>query len=326
MPISIDGADINDCTIDGQQVQEITIDGEVAWSSGPNIYTGSFDGTLRKWNSNGDQIWSRSFPASPRKVVVDRDGYIYVAVSDDGRVYILNPNGSQDWSYSTEEDPRSIAVHKNGYVYTADDSSFLSGNNLYKLNASNGSLIWDVNHRTPSLAYTSVDIYNNIYTRTTGNNVRKLNSSGDELWVYEHPNNARTIRPTSYGDFVFVCGENPHITRLNSSGGSPSTRDVGFSWGQVGSSAVDYKYLYVVKSTDNELYKLSFSLSLQWTYSGVTNRAVDVDRDGYVYASNGDNLEKISPDGNHVQTFTGHTDTVVSVAVDPGTWNAGHWD
>jgi len=326
MPISIDGTDINDCTIDGQQVQEITIDGAVAWSSGPNIYTGSFDGTVRKWNSDGDQIWSYSFPESPREVVVDRDGYVYVAVTSNGRVYRLTPNGNHDWTYSTEEDPKSIAVHKDGYVYTIDDSGFLSGNNLYKLNASDGSLIWDVNHSTPALAYLSVDIYNNIYTTGNGNILRKFNSSGNELWTYEHPNTARTIRPTRNGDFVFVCGHNPHITRLNSSGGSPNTRNVGFSWGQIGSSAVDDKYLYVVKSTDGDLYKVSFGLSLQWTYSGVTSSAVDVDQDGYVYASNGDNLVKVSPDGNLVQTFTGHTDTVVAVAVDPGTWNAGHWD
>ena len=65
--------------------------------------------------------------------------------------------------------------------------------------------------------------------------------------------------------------------------------------------------------------KISPSGSKVWEFTGHTNSvySVAVDDQGNVYSGGGDNkVMKISPSGSKVWEFTGHTNSINSVAVD----------
>ena len=73
-------------------------------------------------------------------------------------------------------------------------------------------------------------------------------------------------------------------------------------------------------SYDNTVRKISPSGSQVWSYTGHTNfvLAVAVDPSGDVYSVSYDNtVHKISPSGTQVWSYTGHTSVVNAVAVDP---------
>ena len=86
-------------------------------------------------------------------------------------------------------------------------------------------------------------------------------------------------------------------------------------------------YLYS-GSADNTVRKISPDGDEVWSFTGHTDTvwAVAVDAAGYLYSGSVDNtLRKITPDGDEVWSFTGHTATVLTVAVDPGLYGAGFW-
>ena len=73
-------------------------------------------------------------------------------------------------------------------------------------------------------------------------------------------------------------------------------------------------------SADETVRKVNFGTSELWSFTGHTDtvRDVAVDPDGNVYTdSSDDSVRKIDSSGVEVWSFTGHTDRVSAVAVDP---------
>ena len=76
---------------------------------------------------------------------------------------------------------------------------------------------------------------------------------------------------------------------------------------------------------DDTVRKIDFGTTELWSFTGHTNNVVGVavDPDGNVYSASDDGtVRKIDPDGTEVWSFTGHTSSVVGVAVDPGIYGA----
>ena len=70
-------------------------------ATGNNVYTGSQDGTVRKLNSNGNEIWSFTghTGSSVFDVAVDSLGNVYTG-STDNTVRKIDSNGNQIWSFT----------------------------------------------------------------------------------------------------------------------------------------------------------------------------------------------------------------------------------
>ena len=84
------------------------------------------------------------------------------------------------------------------------------------------------------------------------------------------------------------------------------------------------RYVYAV-ALDDEVHKVTSSGNEEWVYTGHSDSVfgVAVDPDGYVYSgSMDDEVHKITPTGNEEWVYTGHSDDVYGVAVDPGTYGA----
>ena len=78
-------------------------------------------------------------------------------------------------------------------------------------------------------------------------------------------------------------------------------------------------------SDDETVRKIDFGTTQLWSFTGHTDRvsAVAVDPDGNVYTGSSDEtVRKIDSSGAQVWSFTGHTATVYAVAVDPGIYGA----
>jgi len=106
MPISIDGADINDCTIDGQEVQEITIDGAVAWERAYIINHGYY--------SDGDDFRDYWFSGSSGSVTWDSS---YMQVNNTGHYALASARTNQELMVNaTNNNQLQVRIYKSSRV------------------------------------------------------------------------------------------------------------------------------------------------------------------------------------------------------------------
>jgi outer membrane protein assembly factor BamB len=145
-------------------------------------------------------------------ISVGADGTLYVAGSENKKIYALNPNGTLKWEFATDGNAQSVpAVDNKGYIHFGDDSGYYyiledkttSAEQLYKATLSNSSVtatrIWS----SPVLAgdgsiyfttKTETDIYlfkievegvtgpANSYWAMKGGNAQRTGLQRDRLW------------------------------------------------------------------------------------------------------------------------------------------------
>ena len=296
------------------------------------VYTASSDDEAHKLTPEGEEVWRYTgHSSSVNGVAVDSDGYVYTA-SGDGEFHKLTPEGEEMWSYLPEPypDPASdVAVDSDGHVYTA------SGSNASKLTPE-GETMWTYMEYVTAVYAVAVDANGHVYT-ASGSNASKLTPEGEEVWRYIH---SYGIGASSVYDiavdadgYVYIASSDGEALKLTPEG-EEIWRYTGHS-GSVNGIAVDADGYVYTASYDSQVHKLTPEGEEMWRYThsyGIEPPSVDdvaVDADGYVYTASYDSgtpsvpgqdfeIHKLTPGGEKVWHYTGHSYRMNGVAVFPG--------
>ena len=177
------------------------------------VASASNDNTVRKIDSNGNQIWSfTGHTDAVRGVAVDSNGNVYSA-SNDSTVRKLDSNGNQIWSFTGHTNSvKSVALDSNGNVYSA------SRDNTVRKIDSNGNQIWSFTGHTDRVLGVAVDSNGNVYSASRDNTVRKIDSSGNQVWSFTgHTNSVRGVAVDSNGN-VYSASDDNTVRKIDSNG------------------------------------------------------------------------------------------------------------
>ncbi|HTY74638.1 MAG TPA: PQQ-binding-like beta-propeller repeat protein [Candidatus Nanoarchaeia archaeon] len=178
------------------------------------VYVGSWDGYIYALNAfDGSKIW-RFTTLSPQgeSSPAVANGVVYVASETD--VYAINAvTGLEIWQFPTSSVECSPTV-VNGVVYIGSFYGF-----VYALNASNGSLIWDV--QTGGAVSSAPAVVNGIvYTGSKNGYLYALNAStGSEQWSYDTKGPIYSSPAVNNG-IVYVGSESGSLFALNANNGA----------------------------------------------------------------------------------------------------------
>lgn len=151
-----------------------------------DIYIITKNNNLKKINSNGQQIWTRSFESEFSYITVNTQGNVYYY--KDNILKKLNSDGKEAWSLNINESQTF------GSLLCDDENIYYSYSNanrdkiLKKLD-SNGKEIWSLNLPCNSIKCLNVDSKGNIYcekvvNETHGYKVNKISPIGKEIWEF----------------------------------------------------------------------------------------------------------------------------------------------
>ncbi|MEW9093931.1 MAG: PQQ-binding-like beta-propeller repeat protein [Clostridiaceae bacterium] len=129
-----------------------------------------------KVSSSGSQEWESYTSGYTQRVLVDKDGFIYITI-ESGRVKKLNPDGSLVWELNVGNGAHGLALDKNGNVYAGTGIS----HTVVKLSPT-GSKLWTCLTTKVVLAL-DVDEGGNIYGCGDGG-VFKVSPTGQLLFVH----------------------------------------------------------------------------------------------------------------------------------------------
>lgn len=94
-------------------------------ADGESIFTAGKDGSVRRWNGEGDEVWRSAIsPMRPvRAIAVSPDGTVLAAGGDDGKVHLLTVDGVELGSIDTgQEMVLSLAFSPKGDRLACDGS------------------------------------------------------------------------------------------------------------------------------------------------------------------------------------------------------------
>lgn len=359
MTITIDGTEISGATIDGTDVQEITIDGTVAWVVyDPNIYLGYEGGNnIEKLNSSGSNVWTYSEGSVVKNISVDNEGYIY-SITSDGQIEKIDNNGNGVWSLGAfAYSGWDIEVDKDGLIYATGSSrewfSFASTyqyDSKVKIISSSGDIVTSKTLIASGSTNSEVEIKGlavdaNGYVYVGGiSSVMKLDNNLNSQWEYTNHSNTVTDVAVDIDGYVYSTSLDQTVHKINSSG-SNNWIYYGFE-GDVRNVAVDINgYVYAVGTHDygqfttQAVAKINSSKDLVWKEGGSIDigipTLVEVDKDGCVYVAGYNSgqyfdypyVYKFNSDSSVIWKNTSFTDGnyINGLAVDPGTYGAGHW-
>lgn len=293
------------------------------------IYTASLDGTVRKINPNGNEVWR--FSASNEEfwsVAVDSNGYVYcISRNTSTGSYILrklNPNGGQVWQFTGHTNIiRDVVVDANSYVYTGSNDR-----TVRKIDP-NGKQVWSFTGHTSVVSGVAVDASGNVYSCSLDRTAKKIDPNGNEILTINTAGSCNKITVDQHGNIYLAVdsssGNSGYVYKYGPNGN--------YVWSFRGDRyildvAVDRDGYVYAGTYDNYLIKINPNGNQVWKYTGHTStvNGVAVDVNGYVYScssSYGDRtVRKIDPNGKTVWVFSGHTDGVYDIEVDTGTYGA----
>ena len=241
------------------------------------VYSGSQDGTVKKIDSDGNEVWSfdkytyeEYSNADYYDLAVNSKGYIYSVNNFESRVKI-GPNGKEVWENTMGIVANSVTIDSEGYVYLGS----ISDGTIKKIKP-DGKEVWDYEFPIITNSIT-VDSAGYIYIGSFDGTVMKISSDRNEIWRFKgHSDDVYDIAIDNNGN-VYSGSQDGTVKKIDSSG--------------------------------NEVW------SFEKHTSAVMSVAVD--SDGNVYSGSEDNtVRKINSDGNQVWSFKGHSSDVNSIAVD----------
>ena len=273
------------------------------------VYSASSDGTVRKLDSSGNQVWS--FTGHTNQVMdiaVDLNGNVYSG-SRDNTVRKIDPDGNQVWSFNASSGVEGVAVDQNEFVYVA-----LLNSNVLKIDP-DGNQVWAFTNHTNFLQGISVDLNGFVYSAGGDNTVRKIDPDGNQVWSFTGHSSFVGDVAVDLNGFVYSASFDNTVRKIDPDGNqvwsfTGHTSDVeAIAVGQDG-------FVYSA-GDDDTIRKIDSSGNQIWSFTGFNNKITSVisDIDGYVYGSSTDgSVRKIDPDANQVWSFTGHTSNVNGVA------------
>ena len=140
-----------------------------------NIYSGSWDDTIRKIASNGTQLWKYTGHSNRVYGIVigNNNEYVYSVASDDTVRKLNASDGSEIWvNTDSPGDTIDIDIDNAGNLYVA-------GSNIFMKIDSNGNQIWNYTEEDGRAVYSD----SSVFLGTDNGNLIKLDSSdGSVLW------------------------------------------------------------------------------------------------------------------------------------------------
>jgi hypothetical protein len=140
-----------------------------------------FSTAIEKRNLDFSLVWTYTYPgpASPFSIVVDDDGSIYATgttgtTGTTGDVRKIDSNGSLVWSQTHGYIGRGIEIYGD-FIYKSGDRPFAGSVSVYKLNKSNGSLVWGIGPTSARIIRT--DSFGNSYNSDVDNRIYKRRAS-----------------------------------------------------------------------------------------------------------------------------------------------------
>jgi outer membrane protein assembly factor BamB len=209
----------------GGSLYAINSDGTLKWSFatgggiysstaiGPDntVYVGSDDGNLYALYDNGSLKWSYNtggfVQSSP---ALDANGDIYVGSSTG--MFALNPDGTLKWSYASGAVTSPAVTSGRVYVGSYDD-------NVYCLDAENGSLIWSFT--TGNIVFSSPAVTNGrVYVGSYDDNVYCLDAeNGSLIWRFTTGGEIYSSPAVAYGK-IFIGSRDRKVYCLGAENGT----------------------------------------------------------------------------------------------------------
>lgn len=191
--------------VDSSETRNLSVDSNIRQAA----YLSTDNGSVVKLDSTGSFDWSTSFAASSvNDVAVDFEGVVYSAASD-GEINATNTDGTPRWSFNGHtSSAEAVTVDSNGFVYTAS-----SDNTVRKLDDS-GNEEWSHSYTqngTDVIQDVAVGSGGDVYIvgrgtdeSNEGGGIRRLNSSGSEIWTADINNYSIELGIDSDGDAYIV--------------------------------------------------------------------------------------------------------------------------
>ncbi len=287
------------------------------------VYTASDDGTVRKLDRAGNQVWSFDHGSDVNCVAVDANGFVYFG-TENAQVRRLTPSGALSLTISTPPNRvNAIAVDSGGFIYTMGGSS-----RAFKFNSTGGT-VWERDFGfNQNGRDVSVRDGGDVYVNWNVRNISLFSSNGNTRFEFS-PSNEQTRVAVAENGNNYHGESNGRVSKIAEAGGSAIWVNTDET-NTVLSIAVDAdEFVYVAhggSSADRIVRKLTSAGLEVWSVNVPSVARIAVDPEGYVYSAGRDNnVRKLTPDGEQVWVFSGHTDDVNGIAVDPGIPAAGHF-
>ena len=192
---------------------------KLALDDNGNIYSSSEDGSVRKLDRDGQELWNFSVGTIAYVAGVDNSENVYCArsgaatagvsgglfIDTPGAIYKLSPTGEKVWEYIVSNSlVNCVCADSSGNVYFAytNASNVVS---VRKLNSA-GTLVWEkAQVFTNMILDIGVDTNGNVYCGGYDKQLKKYNSSGTEQWTITMDGYIRTIEFMEQ-DFIIVGG------------------------------------------------------------------------------------------------------------------------
>lgn len=222
------------------------------------VYTGSKDKNLYAIEANsGNLSWSFNVGDEVRGVAAEPGGYIYTT-DKGGDVFAVNSTGDQQWTYAAGDEISAPPVVSGDRVFFGTKK----GNQVYALNATNGSGVWI--HDVGGDIETSVAVESNtVYASDSSGTLYALDvADGSEQWTSSFSGKARTAPAIANGT-IYLGSDANIVYGFNSTGFQLFAHSLGGA--PVDGIAVAENYLYVGDGTDT-VYALYDGLTLRQVY------------------------------------------------------------
>ena len=211
----------------------------------------------------------------------------------------------------------------------ADTSNYIysgSGDDTVRKIDSSGNEVWTFDGHSSSVMDVAVDSDGYVYSGSVDDTVRKIDPSGNQVWTFDELSNRVYSVAVDSDGYVYSASRDDTLRKIDSSGNEVWSYDHN-SW--VRAVAVDSDGYVYSGSSDEKVRKIDPSGNEVWTFDGHSFYVNDVavDSDGYVYSASSDNtFKKIDSSGNEVWSFDDHSSSVLGVAVDSYDDEAEHFD
>lgn len=289
------------------------------------IYTASSDNTVKRLDSDGNEIWSYTGHTENVNDVEADDQNNLVSVSDDELVKKLDASGNEIWSrYGGGYEKYSVAISNNYDVLYGDSNSAIrldsSGNYLHTLDGVGSidekeAVAFDQNGNAFAGTFMVQGLSRPPF-------IFKCDPSGSQIWQREpdSPSHGPQDLACDLDDNVYAAW-NPYLLKYDPDGNLLFELN-----NDALCVAVDLNNnFYIGDGDDNSVKKYDAGGTEVWsvTYTDPTNN-IAVDSDGNSYITSADNtVRKLDTNGSEVWSFSGHTDTVNGIAVTSGTYGSG---
>jgi len=170
---------------------------------------------LTKLNSDGTEAWTEEDWVGTNAINginVDQDGYLYAVTTHGVRTIVkADSDGTIIENRSYQAARNDIAVTNNDAIYTSYSSTIIEKYNK-TLNWR-----WENSSNTDTIRDLSTDADHYIYSGASDGNVKKIDSSGTEIWNYPHDYQVRQIEVNPDGEII-LSNTNDQAVKVDSSG------------------------------------------------------------------------------------------------------------